>query len=161
MYRSRKPDISRLIINLLIPLAVGGLSAFITREGMNLFDHVKTPMLTPPKIVFPIVWTILFLLMGISAYIVQRSNVFDGDKVSALMIYGLQLIVNFIWPVLFFNGEKFFSAFICLLVLLVLVIIMTVKFYKINHLAGILQIPYIAWLCFAGYLNVGVYLMNK
>lgn len=161
MYSSAKINLKQLILNLIIPLAVGGISAFVTMGEMDILEKLNTPMLTPPKIVFPIVWTILFILMGISSYLVSQSNVLDADKASALMIYGLQLAVNFIWPLLFFNGQKFFGAFICLLVLLVLVIVMTVKFYKINKTAGLLQIPYIVWLIFAGYLNLSVYLMNR
>ena len=161
MYGSAKINLKQLLLNLVIPLAVGGLSAFLTMGNMDILEELNTPMLTPPKIVFPIVWTILFLLMGISSYLVSQSNVLDADKTSALMVYGLQLVVNFIWPLLFFNGQKFFGAFICLIVLLALVIVMTVKFYKINKPAGLLQIPYIIWLLFAAYLNLSVYLMNK
>ena len=161
MYANAKINIKQLIINLIIPLAVGGLSAFITRDKMDLLDTLNTPMLTPPKIVFPIVWTILFLLMGISSYLVSQSNVLDSDKMSAYIVYALQLIFNFIWPILFFNKEKFFGAFICLLVLFGLSIAFSVKFYKINHVAGLLQIPYLLWLIFAGYLNACVYFLNR
>ena len=147
-----------LIISLLIPLAVGGLSAFLTRNSMDVYSNINQPPLAPPSILFPIVWTILFALMGVSSYLVYMSN--SKNKREALALYGVQLIVNFIWPLIFFNMQAYFAAFLWLILLWVLVAIMIWQFYKAKPLAAYLQIPYIIWLTFAAYLNLAIFLMN-
>ncbi len=147
-----------LIISLIIPLGVGALSAYLTRDSMELYGNLNQPPLAPPSIVFPIVWTILFLLMGVSCYLVYTSN--SLNKREALALYGVQLAVNFIWPLLFFNMQVYFIAFIWLLLLWVLVALMIWQFYKAKPLAAYLQIPYILWLTFAAYLNFAVFMMN-
>jgi len=143
-----------LIINILIPLAVGGIAALLTRDSMMLYANVRKPPLSPPAIVFPIVWTILYVLMGISAYIVMEKGGCDST------LYSLQLFVNFLWPIFFFGFEAYLFAFVLLLVLIGLVVGMIVTFYRCDKLAGYLKIPYLVWLLFAGYLNLGVYLLN-
>ena len=147
-----------LIISLLIPLAVGGLSAFLTRNSMDVYANINQPPLAPPSILFPIVWTILFALMGVSSYLVYMSN--SKNKREALALYGVQLIVNFIWPLIFFNMQAYFAAFLWLILLWVLVAVMIRQFYKAKPLAAYLQIPYIIWLTFAAYLNLAIFLMN-
>ena len=147
-----------LIISLLIPLAVGGLSAFLTRNSMDVYSNINQPPLAPPSILFPIVWTILFTLMGISSYLVYVSNA--KNKREALALYGVQLVVNFIWPLIFFNMQAYFAAFLWLILLWVLVALMIWQFYKAKPSASYLQIPYILWLTFAAYLNLAIYLMN-
>lgn len=147
-----------LIISLLIPLAVGGLSAFLTRNSMDVYANINQPPLAPPSILFPIVWTILFALMGVSSYLVYMSN--SKNKREALALYGVQLIVNFIWPLIFFNMQAYFAALLWLILLWVLVALMIWQFYKAKPLAAYLQIPYIIWLTFAAYLNLAIFLMN-
>jgi len=147
-----------LIINLLIPLAVGGLTAFLTRNSMEIYSQITKPALAPPGIIFPIVWGILYTLMGISAYIITVSN--HPDSGNALFIYALQLIVNFIWPLIFFNGQMFWLAFAIILLLWVLIIIMIRKFYQIRPIAAYLQIPYLIWVTFAAYLNLMIAILN-
>ncbi len=144
-----------LIINILIPLAVGGVAALLTRNSMMLYENVKKPPLSPPAAVFPIVWTILYILMGISAYIVMEKGGCDST------LYSLQLFVNFLWPIFFFSFEAYLFAFVLLLVLIGLVAGMIRTFYKCDKLAGYLQIPYMIWLLFAAYLNLAVYLLNR
>ncbi len=151
-------NLKQLIISLAIPLGVGILVALLTMGSMQQFEQIAKPPLSPPGFLFPIVWTILYILMGIASYIVYRSD--SPNKLYALIFYVVQLAVNFIWPLVFFNLEAYFFAFICILVLLVLVIITTVMFYRADKLAGILMIPYCIWVAFATYLNFGVFLLN-
>lgn len=147
-----------LIIAILIPLAVGGLSAFLTKDNMSTFDAVAKPPLSPPGWVFPVVWTVLYILMGIASYLIYTSRSFDKKK--ALLFYGAQLMVNFFWSIIFFNLNAYLFAFIWLLLLWALILITLVKFYRINENAGLLMIPYIVWVSFAGYLNFGIFLLN-
>ena len=142
-------------------LAVGGLSAIISSGSQKVYEQAAKPELSPPAWLFPVVWTVLFILMGISAYLVWSNDAADETlRKTALIIYFIQLAVNFLWPILFFNLQAYFFAFIWLLVLLALVIAMTALFYRIRPLAAYLQIPYIVWLIFAGYLNFMVFKLN-
>lgn len=149
-----------ILIFLAIPLIVGTLSGVLFSAGEEYGAMVKPP-LSPPSWLFPVVWTILFALMGVSSYLVYREHVSRGEKKTALIIYGLQLLVNFFWPLFFFKLEIFLFSFIWLVLLWVLVLVMIVKFNKINKTAGMLQIPYILWLTFAAYLNLAVYFLNR
>ncbi len=153
-----KKKVLPIIIALAIPLAVGGLAGLLTSGSMDFYENIKRPPLAPPGIVFPIVWTILYILMGISSYLVWKEK--TPESRMALYIYGIQLVLNFVWPFIFFNAQMFFLAFIWLLVLLGAVIYMTIKFYQINPIAGLLQIPYILWLIFAAYLNFFAFFLN-
>ncbi len=146
-----------LIINLFISLGVGGLSSFLTRDSMDIYKYIILPPGAPPSWLFPIVWIILYILMAISADIIYKNS--KGSF--ALGLYGLQLIFNFIWPLLFFNGRSFLAAFIWLMILWLLVIFMMIKFYKIKPIAAYLQIPYILWLTYAAYLNLSIYILNR
>ena len=135
------------------------LGGIVTYIGMPRFQNTVQPPLSPPAYLFPIVWTLLFLLMSVSAAIIYDS----GDEISpkALFLYMIQLTLNFWWCVLFFGFRLYFFSFIWLLLLLLTVFIMTVLFYRVNKLAGILQIPYILWLMFAAYLNFGIWFLNR
>lgn len=154
-----KPNRRSLIRNLVLPLCVGGLSALITKDSMKLFSTLNQPPLSPPGWLFPVVWSILFLFMGISAYLIDRSG--HPRKDTALLIYKIQLAFNFLWPVLFFRWHLFFGAFFWIILLWVLILAMILSFYNIKPLAGILQIPYLLWVTFASYLNFAIYLLNK
>lgn len=158
MWKKIKP----YVISILIALAVGGLSAWLTRDSMEIYSTVNQPAIAPPAWLFPIVWGILFVLMGISAALIfTDKNATPAEKASALKVYGLQLAVNFFWSLIFFNLRNWLFAFIWLILLWVLIIIMIVKFYRIRPIAGLLQIPYLLWVTFAGYLNLMIYLLNK
>ncbi len=143
-----------------IPLLVGGLASFLTRGGMDVFMQLNQPPLSPPGWVFGVVWTILYTLMGVSSYLVTQSGAEEEVVNKALSVYVYQLIVNFLWPTFFFNFGWYLFSFLWLVLLWVLVLIMIIRFYNISKLAGILQIPYLIWLTFAGYLNLGVWLLN-
>ena len=120
----------------------------------NDVQGLLLPKLYPPSILFPIVWSIIYLLNTIGIYLVTLN---DDD---AYVIYFTQLLVNSLWTVLFFGLKFRLLAFILLVILLILVVVMGIKFYKKNKIAGYLQIPYIVWLLFAGYLNFAIYLFN-
>ena len=148
------------LISILIALAVGGLSAWLTKNGMDAYQkNVIQPPLSPPMILFPIVWSILYILMGIGSAIIYKSDA--PTRKTALISYGLQLIVNFFWSIIFFNMGAYLFAFIWLVLLWALIINMIVEFRKINKTAAYLQIPYLLWVTFAGYLTLMVYILNR
>ena len=154
-------NLKRLVISLLIPLAVGGLSAFITRGDMDLYKTVERPPFSPPGIVFPIVWSVLYILMGISLYIIWNSGDIYADKTGAYTLFGFQLFLNLIWSPVFFSARQYLLAFLILVILWIAVLLMIISFYKISKHAALLQIPYLIWITIAGYLNIGVYLLNR
>jgi tryptophan-rich sensory protein len=149
----------KLIICIAIPLLVGGLAALITMGSMENFALLNKPPLSPPGWLFPVVWTILYTLMGIASYLVYTSGQPYRSKTS-LTVYGVQLFFNFFWSIIFFNLEMYLFAFIWLVVLWLLILVTTVLFYRIEKSAGYLMIPYLIWVTFAGYLNLGIYILN-
>jgi len=155
-----KFNLKKFIVSLLIPLAVGGLSALITKDDMDIYKDVIRPPLSPPSIVFPIAWSILYILMGISFYLVWQKEDKYLDKTKAYLFFVSGLIFNFLWTPIFFSAKLYLMAFFILLFLLSSVILMIVSYYKISKPAAFLQIPYLLWLLFAGYLNMGIYLLN-
>lgn len=142
---------------ILLPVIIGGIIGFIISSSID-YDSLNNPFLSPPGIVFPIVWTILYILMGISFGILNEKNLVDSRT---KLIYYLQLVVNALWSIFFFVLKWRLFSFIWILLLDILVIIMIVNFYKKNKIAGLLQIPYLIWILFASYLNLGVYILNK
>ena len=155
-----KTNIKRLLLCLAVPLAVGGLSAFLTRDAMEQFQKLNKPPLAPPGWVFPIAWTALYLLMGLASYLVWQSRGPRRAVREALTLYGVQLGFNFLWTILFFNMGRYLFAFIWLAVLWVLILALVIRFYRLSRIAGYLMIPYLMWVAFAGYLNFGIYLLN-
>lgn len=149
-----------LIICILIPLFVGGLSALLTSNSMESFSTLNKPSFAPPAWLFPVAWTILYTLMGVSSYLILTSVAPKEDKETALKIYAIQLSVNFLWSTFFFNLEWYLFAFFWLLLLWGLVLAMIVKFYKINKTAAFINIPYILWLTFAAVLNFSIWFLN-
>lgn len=147
-----------LITAVAIPLAVGGLSAWITKDGMKAFETVNQPPLTPPMWLFPVVWSILFVLMGIASYLVVMQK---GEDTKALTLYTVQLIFNFFWSIWFFNLGWYLFAFLWLVALCILILATTVAFYRISKPAAWLMLPYLVWVAFAGYLNLGVWWLNR
>lgn len=149
-------NIEALIIAILLPLAVGAVSSLLSRTMMNM--NFNQPSFAPQPSVFPIVWTILYILMGISSYLIYVSD--SLLKTTALRVYGIQLFFNFFWSILFFRFSLYGIAFLWLLVLISLIIIMIYLFSKIKPVAAYLQIPYLLWCLFAAYLNYAVYTLN-
>ena len=144
-----------LLICILIPLAVGTTAGLLTMGGMEQFQELNKPMLAPPAWLFPVVWTILYILMGASSYLIL------DQKGKALTIYGYQLLVNFLWPVFFFNFGWFGFSYLWLILLWILVAKMIWEFDKISLTAALMNIPYLLWLSFAGYLNLTIWLLNR
>ena len=139
---------------------VGVLSALLTREGSKIYaaSVVKSP-LSPPPVVFPVAWTLLYALMGVGAAKVYLSPA-SADRAKSLRLFLAQLTVNFAWSFVFFNAQAFGAAFVLLTTLLALVLWMTLTFRRVDRLAAGLQIPYLLWLAFAGYLSLNVWLLN-
>ena len=148
----------KLIINIIIPLLVGGISSLLTYQNMSIYQTINQPPLAPPSWLFPIVWTLLYILMGISSYYVYISN--SAHKETALIVYFFQLLINFVWPIIFFNYQNYLLALLDLIVLIILVIMMIYIFKMINITSGYLNIPYLIWLLFALYLNFYIFIYN-
>ena len=141
--------------------AVGALAAFLTRDGIRLYrEEIIQPRLAPPAIVFPIVWTVLYALMGIGAARIFRKPP-SKTRTRALGLYLVQLAFNFGWSLLFFNARAFGLSFVCLAALLILIVWMITYFEKLDRPAAFLQLPYALWVAFAGYLNYAVWLLNR
>lgn len=146
---------------ILITEAVGALSGWLTREGNQIFQQTaQQPPLSPPPLVFPIVWGILYALMGFSAARIYLSSP-SIARSRGLNLYIAQLVVNFFWSLIFFNAQAFGFAFVWLLLLWALVLAMILTFRTIDPLAAWLQVPYLIWLTFAAYLNLGVWYLNR
>ena len=157
-----KKKLQSFIISIVIPLSVGIISALLTQGNMNIYEEVVTPPLSPPSFLFPIVWTVLYILMGISAALIYTdNNALKRIKDRALYTYAASLFVNFFWSIIFFNMRAFLFAFIWLLLLLFLIISTIAQYKKINQKAAYLQIPYAVWVAFAGYLNFGIWFLNR
>ena len=140
----------KLIKNILIPVIMGGIIGLIINPFMN-YQNLNKPPLSPPGIIFPIIWTILYIIMGYSFYKQNEQN---------KTIYYTQLVVNGLWSSFFFVFKWYLFSFIWIILLIILVIIMIKEFYKVNKLSGLINIPYLIWLIFAAYLSFGVYLLN-
>ncbi len=148
------------IIALIIPLGIGFLTFLLTRKGINYYsNNLIKPTFAPPSYLFGIVWTILYILMGISSYIIY--NDMTCNRNICLIIYGLNLVLNFMWPIIFFNLMLRLFAFIFIIFLDIVVIYMIICFQGISKKAAYLQIPYLVWLIFASILNFSVYFLNR
>ena len=156
-----KPYIPTYIVAIAIPLIVGILSALITKDNMDIYSELNTPPLAPPSWLFPIAWTLLYILMGISSAMVflDRDKDFDSAR-CGLRYYAVSLVLNFGWSIIFFNARAFLFAFVWLLVLLFTIVKTIFCYRKVNPAAAYLQIPYALWVAFAGYLNAGIWLLN-
>ena len=143
--------------SILIPLIVGGVIGLIISGSID-YDSLQKPPLAPPSILFPIMWTIIYILMGIS-YGILKDKTLVNKEIN--LIYYIQLFVNALWPIAFFVLKWRLFAFFWIILLAILIIIMIIKFYKKNKLSGLLQIPYLLWTLFATYLNLSIYLLNK
>ncbi len=149
-----------LVVCLLFPLIAGGVSGFLTRNGMETFAYLNKPPLSPPGIVFTIVWTVLYLMMGLASWLVLTSGERPEQIRQALFFYVVQLIVNVLWPVFFFSLGWYLFSFFWLLLLFVLILVVIWLFSDLSQTAAWLMVPYLIWTVFAGYLNLGVYLLN-
>ena len=151
-------DWKKLIIITVITFIVGTFFSFFTMNSMDTFKDLSKPI-NVPGVLFPIVWSILYLLMSISCYLIVQSN--DKDKKEGIILYAIQLVINSLWTLIFFGLGAYLLSFILIIILLIVAIIMLAKFYNINKIAMYINIPYVLWLLFAAYLNLGIYLLNK
>ena len=161
LFKRIKPFIPTYALAIAIPLTVGLASAMLTKDNMSIYSDLNSPPLSPPAIIFPIVWTILFILMGISsAVIFTMKNKNPEAAKKGLCLYGASLVLNFSWSIVFFNFQAAFFALLVLIALLFTVVKTTLEYRRVSPVAAYLQIPYILWLLFAGYLNTGIWLLN-
>lgn len=153
-------NIKALIVCIAIPLAVGLVASFLSRSGIEANALVIKPPLAPPAWLFPIVWTILYILMGISSYLVVTTSHNPEQLEKYIFFYGSQLAINFIWSLIFFNMQWYFIAFILIIILWYLIICTIKAAEAINRLAAYLLIPYLLWVTFAAYLTLGIWILN-
>lgn len=156
-----KKEIRTYAISIAAALAVGGLSALVTSENMDIYSKIVKPPLAPPSVLFPIVWTLLYILMGIGAAIIFLQKE-ENPQVArnALITYGISLFLNFFWSIIYFNMQSFLFAFIWILLLWASILATILQYRKISPLAAALQVPYLLWVTFAAYLNLAIYLLN-
>ena len=150
-----------LVFCIAVPLLVGALAGFLTRDSMAAFAALEKPPLSPPGILFPIVWTVLYVLMGVASYLVLTSGARQEDIDHAITAYGLQLAMNFLWSFIFFQMGWYLTAFVWLVLLWIAILYTLLVFRKISNPAGWLLVPYLLWVTFAGYLNLSIYLLNR
>ncbi|MBQ9980788.1 MAG: tryptophan-rich sensory protein [Oscillospiraceae bacterium] len=140
---------------------VGALSGWLTRDGVKIYNEtVVQPMLSPPPVVFPVVWGILFALMGVGVARIYSAPA-SVARSRSLLLFLVQLIFNFFWSIIFFNFQAFGFALIWLIALWVLILLMILSFGKVDKIAAWIQVPYLLWVTFAAYLNFGVWILNK
>lgn len=143
--------------SILVPVVVGAIIGLLISSAVD-YNSLQKPPLSPPSIAFPIVWTVLYILMGISYGILKNKSLTD-KKID--FIYYIQLAVNALWSIIFFLLKWRLFAFIWIIILDILVILMIMKFYKKDKVSGLLQIPYLLWVLFASYLNLTIYILNR
>ncbi len=144
-----------------IPLLVGGVSALLTNDAMKQFHFMNKPALSPPGWIFPVVWTLLYVLMGTASYFVLISDAQKSSKRNAMLSYALMLVFNFCWTLLFFNASEYLMAFVWLCVLWVLSIVTVFLFRKTDKTAALLMIPNAVWVTFAGYLILAIFILSR
>lgn len=147
-----------LLISIFIALVIGMMAAYLIYPQVNLYLKLRKPPMAPSIFVFPLVWTILYILMGISSYMVYMVHSYSSKE--AMKVYFLQLFVNFLWPIVFFKYRMDFLALLVLVLLWMFVVVMIITFHQINRKSAYLQFPYMIWITFALYLNAGIWILN-
>lgn len=161
LFKRIKPFIPTYLLAIAIPVTVGLISAFLTKDNMSVYSQLNSPPLSPPAILFPIVWTLLFILMGISSAMIYTDRIRNPEAAKrGLCLYLISLVLNFSWSIIFFNLQAAFFALLVLIALIIFVIKTILEYRKINTVAAYLQIPYLLWILFACYLNAGIWLLN-
>lgn len=151
---------TELLIYIVSAELVGAVSAILAGGFSEFFAKFKEPPLLPPEWLFPVVWVILYAVMGISAYLIHTAFEVGYQKNYALGVYWVQLFFNFLWSIIFFRFEMLWVAFAEILLLLLSIILMMIKFYKISKTAALINIPYLIWVAFAAYLNFATAYIN-
>ena len=154
-------DFIGLLKNIALPLGGGIIVGLLTKGTMDTYDKLKKPIFVPPNIVFPIVWIILYILIGVAAYRIYEKNKKGFNDNGAYFYYLVQLLINFLWPFIFFSFRLYGIALVIIIILLILAIITAIKFYKSDKIAGILLMPYIIWISYATILNYYIWILNE
>lgn len=149
----------QLLEIVLVTELVGVLSSLLSGSARQIYTSFVKPPLSPPGWLFGVVWPVLYLLMGVAAYIIYQTPQTLNSK-KAITLYWVQLFVNFLWSIVFFRFKWYWISVAVILLLDVLVLITTIWFYKIKKVAGYLMIPYLLWILFATYLNIGIAVLN-
>jgi len=152
----------KLIIAILVPLAVGGISGFFTASGVDgWYAAVQKPTFNPPNWLFGPVWTLLYILMGISLYLIWKQPETTPYRNTAITIFVIQMVLNFCWSFIFFKLQEPGYAFAEIVLMWLSILLMIIYFIKVNPVAGYLQIPYLCWVSFASVLNYSIWQLNK
>ncbi|WP_315070935.1 TspO/MBR family protein [uncultured Clostridium sp.] len=160
--KEKKVKIIPLIISIGLPLLIGGVSSLIIPNMNSIYQSLNKPFFAPPSIIFPIVWTILYILMGIASYMVYIKKSKTVDVSSAIFVYLIQLLLNFLWTIIFFGFKLYGLAFLELLILIIFVILTIKRFYdKAGKKAALLMLPYLIWLIYAAVLNFFIWMLNE
>lgn len=149
-----------LIPCIAVPLLLGGLAGLISKNGMQEFAALSKPPLSPPGWLFPVVWTVLYILMGIASYLILTSGAPKPQISRAITLYGVQLLLNFFWTIWFFNLQLYYFSFVWIVAMWLMILATAISFYRIKKPAAYLMLSYLLWVTFAGYLNLGVALLN-
>lgn len=158
---SKLPEKLIFLPFLALPLLTGFLSSKLMGNSMSHYSELTLPALAPPSFVFPVVWTILFLMMGLASYFIFKEGNGELSASKALKLYVVQLLVNFFWPILFFRMEAYLLAFVWLVLLWFLVVMCITAFSEISKKSAFLLVPYLLWITFAAYLNMAIFLLNR
>lgn len=153
-------SIKLFLICVAIPLLTGGIAGLLTKNSMAVFESINKPPLTPPGWLFPVVWTILYFMMGAASYLVLTSDASFRDISIAMKLYGIQLVFNFLWSILFFNLQLYNVSFLWLVILWLLVLATLLAFSQISRTAALFMVPYLLWITFAGYLSLKIAILN-
>ena len=154
--------IKNYVYSIIATLAVGGISALLTAGSRGVYGTAQKPPLSPPSWVFPVAWTVLYILMAVSFAIVYNKRKHEPRmRRNAINIYALNLFFNFFWSIIFFDFNAYLLAFIWLLLLWLVIFVMLLNYYRTDKTAGLLLLPYLAWVTFAGYLNYGIWALNR
>ncbi len=148
----------KLILSEVAVLAVGMLGGWVARDGFSSYNRLHMPPLAPPSWLFPVVWTILYLLMGFGGYLVAKNG---EDAKNTLTFFAVYMVLNFLWPTVFFVHGAFLAAFFLLVTQLILLAVCFFPFYHASPLAGLSLVPTVLWTLFAGYLNFAFFLLNR
>ena len=161
MKTGTKKAIFTYAVCIAVPLLTGAVSALLTKNSMDIYAELRTPPLSPPSFLFPVVWTLLYILMGVSCGMIFGSRKISKDAEKGLYYYAASLVFNFVWSILFFNLRMFLPSFLWLLMMLYLIVRTVLCYFKVSRPAAYLQLPYVVWVIFAGYLNAGIYFLNR
>ena len=149
-----------LLINLVIPLFIGAFSSYLSMDTFAIYLNLNKPPLSPPGSIFPIVWTILYILMGIASFLIINKKLDHKITTKIMLVYALSLLVNFMWSIIFFRYNAYLFAFVWLIILWLLILTLIIMYFKYSKPAALLLVPYLFWVTFAGYLNYMTYLLN-